>query len=187
MSPGHEGLFERLRAAECSARERLVAGCADDISKVGAFLDRPLAAAREEVALERASPSAYAVVATRCAERVAGNAALHTRARLKIYTNELAAAECPIARAVGAALPGRVRRPLPRMFPVRVNEFERQPPHGVHENTLDGDDWVERLRECLARRTIFAMLSARDRILALGHERLGIVRARMALAGLLDE
>ncbi len=180
-----QALFAALRSAERRARTRLIAGCADDAAKIDRFFERPLAAARRDARDALAANlrcDAFERISTTCAQKVRANAGLRARARFRMYTNELAQAEAPIADAIAAT--GRVaaKRLLPRMFSVgRIEIGEPRTPHPP-ERQSDIDGWIKELRACICDEISAGAKVARERVLSHGFDRLAIVKARVELA-----
>lgn len=189
-------LLIQLRATELRARDRLIAGCTEDMAVCGRLFDRPMKAARQEAfdalaALgDCADPELYRAISretfdrigSSCAEKVCSNAALRARARFRIYVEEIAQVEDLIENAL-AAYNQATKRFFPRMFAIgalATDGFSIPSVSGQHQSEVS--DWLLVLRAEIELELKRRVTVARDAVLVQGRKRLGIIRARVALA-----
>jgi len=191
-----DGLFEQLRYAERSARARLLAGHADDVTKIeryfihpmkvaersacdaltgiGTVDDADLAAALRQEAFER--------IASACAESIFANVSLRLRARFRMYVDEIAQAEVRIADAISAAHLVRAKRILPRMFAVGRIDADALAIPRAPDDEASIEDWLELLSRAIHDELAAASKRALEKLLDQGYTRLGIIKTRIDLA-----
>ena len=191
-----EELFADLRNVERGARERLIAGCAEDDARLEQFFAHPLTVVeREAVAalagegtnLERDLANnlrrdVFDRIGLGFGRLVCANVGLRARARFKIYARELAGAEMAIVEAIAVMRVVRARRILPKMFAIQRVTIEDIRIPSAPEHASEVRAWVAELHRLVRDEVRCSVAVSRDRVLAHGSERLGIVKTRIALA-----
>lgn len=191
-----EELFANLRTVEQSARARLIAGCAEDDARLEQFFAHPLDVVEREAIAALAGEGtglardlrtnlrreAFDRIALGFGRSVCANVGLRARARFKIYTRELADAEIAIAEAIAVMRVVRAKRLLPKMFAIHRITIEDLRIPLAPEDVSEVDDWVEQLHRLVRDEVRCTVAASRDRVLAHGSERLGIIKTRISLA-----
>jgi len=195
-TPHLEELFARLRSVEKAARARLVAGCAEDDERLEEFFVHPLRVLEREAlaALDGQGTNLERELATNLrrdafdriglgfGRLVCANIGLRARARFKLYARELADAEIAVVEAIAVMRVVRARHLLPKMFAIQRVSIEdlRVPPGPEHASEVCA--WVDALHRLVRDEVRRILAVSRDYVLAHGCERMGIVKARIALA-----
>ncbi|HTX03578.1 MAG TPA: hypothetical protein VMD07_07840 [Candidatus Acidoferrales bacterium] len=178
------------------ARARLIAGCADDDARLEQFFAHPLdvvereaiaALAGEGASLERdlannLRQDAFDRIGLGFGRLVCANVGLRARARFKIYTREIADAEIAIAEAIAVMRVQRAKRLLPKMFAIQRVTIEDLRIPAAPQQASEVPDWVDELHRLVRDEVRCSVAVSRDRVLAHGSERLGIVKTRIELA-----
>ncbi|HTU71532.1 MAG TPA: hypothetical protein VMF11_14615 [Candidatus Baltobacteraceae bacterium] len=184
-------LFDDLCHAEEAARERLLAGCADDAIKIERYFNRPLEIAKrsarntmagmgflEDVDLAAGlRREAFERIGTVCADSICSKAALRVRARFRIYADEIANAEDRIADAIAASRLVHVERIFPRMFSIGWIDFDNLHIPDPPGDDAAIDDWIEHLRRAVGEELAASTKRAVGEVLEQGYARLGVIKS----------
>ncbi|MGA8841327.1 MAG: hypothetical protein WBG27_00370 [Candidatus Aquilonibacter sp.] len=191
-----EELFTNLRRVEKAARARLIAGCAEDDARLEEFFVHPLrvvereaiaALAGQGTGLERdlatnLGRDVFDRIGLGFGRFVCANIGLRARARFKIYAREITDAEIAIIEAIAVMRVLRAKRRLPKMFAIqRVTIEDLRIPAGP-EHASEVRAWVDELHRLVRDEVRRTLAASRDRVLAHGSERMGIVKTRIDLA-----
>ena len=189
-------LFANLRSVEHAARSRLIAGCAEDEGRLQQFFRHPLTvlerdasatmcamgAALESDLAKNLRRDAFDRIGLGFARLVCANVGLRARARFKIYTRELADAELAIIEGIAAIRVARAKRLLPKMFAIQRFTVEDLRIPAPPRSDSEIREWVDELHRLVLDEVRTTVAVSRDRVLAHGSERLGIVKSRITLA-----